>query len=100
RPRTRSTPLPYTTLFRSLPNVVLLFWSLPDGVENAERFFADLQEEPRKRDIVYLKNGDRIEGTLTALDAKAGCTLTAGARKVQTDRKSTRLNSSHLGISY
>jgi hypothetical protein len=66
------------------PNVVLLFWSVPDGVDDAERFFAELQEESRKRDVAYLKNGDRIEGTLSALGGKTGCVFTSDGRKVQT----------------
>lgn len=66
------------------PNVVLLFWSLPEGADDADLFFAELEKQPRKRDAVYLKNGDRIEGTLVALDAKTGCTIATAARKVQT----------------
>ncbi len=66
------------------PNVVLLFWTLPDGIDDAERFFARLQDETRKRDAVYLKNGDRIEGTLTALDSKTGCVIAVAGRKVVT----------------
>jgi hypothetical protein len=66
------------------PNVVLLFWSLPDGVDDAERFFGRLQHEPRKRDVVFLQNGDRIEGTLAALDPKIGCVIATDGRKVQT----------------
>ena len=66
------------------PHVVLLFWSLPDGVEDAERFFALLQEEPRKRDVVYLQNGDRIEGTLTTLSGNDGCVIATAGRKLHT----------------
>lgn len=66
------------------PHAVLLFWSLPEGVDDAERFFSQLQGEPRKRDVAYLKNGDRIEGTLTTLDGKSGCIIATDTRKVQT----------------
>jgi hypothetical protein len=66
------------------PHAVLLFWTLPDGVDDAERFFTHLQEELRKRDVVYLQNGDRIEGTLSALSGNVGCEITANGRKVQT----------------
>jgi hypothetical protein len=65
------------------PHVVLLFWSLPDGVDDAERFFMQLQEEPRKRDVVYLLNGDRIEGTVASLGG-SGCMIATDRRKVQT----------------
>jgi NPCBM/NEW2 domain len=67
-----------------VPHVVLLFWSLPDGIDDAEPFFAKLQEEPRKRDAVYLKNGDHIDGTVTTLSADAGCIVTSDGRAVQT----------------
>ncbi|MBI3821353.1 MAG: NPCBM/NEW2 domain-containing protein [Planctomycetes bacterium] len=66
------------------PHVVLLFWTLPEGVDDAGKFFAQLQEEPRKRDVVYLKNGDRIEGSVTALDGKVGCIVATDSRNVQT----------------
>jgi hypothetical protein len=66
------------------PHVVLLFWSLPDGIDEAEPFFAKLQAETRKRDAVYLKNGDRIDGTITALNATDGCVLSVDGRKTQT----------------
>ncbi len=66
------------------PNVVLLFWSLPEAVDEAEVFFAELEKQARKRDTVFLKNGDRIEGTLVSLDARTGCTLATAVRKVQT----------------
>lgn len=67
-----------------VPNVVLLFWSIPDGIDDPERFIAKLQDEPRKRDAVYLKNGDRLEGTLAGLDGKIGCTVAIAGRNVQT----------------
>ena len=67
-----------------VPNVVLVFWSLPEGVDDADLFFARLAEEPRKRDVVFLKNGDRVEGTLAELGAKAVYIMTTGNRKVHT----------------
>ena len=63
---------------------MLLFWSLPDGVDDADLFFARLQEEPRKRDVVFLRNGDRIEGTLAELGSRQGCVLATDRKKVQT----------------
>jgi hypothetical protein len=64
---------PEAALSLYAPHVALVFWSLPDGADDAELFFARLQREARKRDVVYLKNGDRIEGTVSALSAKTGC---------------------------
>src|SRR5262245_64183050 len=69
----RSTLFPYTTLFRS--------WSPPSIEKKAP---ASL---PRKR--TSLARGL----SWTTLTGPSG-------RPVVTDRKSTRLNSSHLGISY
>lgn len=64
------------------PYAVLLFWSLPEGVDDADRFFTQLAEEPRKRDAVLLKNGDRIDGTLSALSVKGGCTIATERKKI------------------
>jgi hypothetical protein len=66
------------------PYVVLLFWSLPEGVDDPERFFAELQEAPRKRDAVYLQNGDRLDGAIVALGEKTGCVVSIDGRKVET----------------
>jgi hypothetical protein len=66
------------------PNVVMLFWSVPDGVEDAELFYAKLHEERRKHDVVYLQNGDRIEGALAEINSKAGVIVMSDRKKVQT----------------
>src|SRR5258705_9607103 len=77
----RSTLFPYTTLFRSRSGAAHLPLIEPDRVHDA---FDDAVE------IGVLEHD---EGTLAAqLEGQ----LLAAAR----DRKSTRLNSSHLGISY
>src|SRR5436853_866915 len=67
----RSTLFPYTTLFRSL-----FAEHVPDGIELDE--------------LTML-------GPLLVLKLK---NLPKGYDRRQVDRKSTRLNSSHLGISY
>ncbi|MBI2808412.1 MAG: NPCBM/NEW2 domain-containing protein [Planctomycetes bacterium] len=56
------------------PNVVMCFWSIPQGDDSAEKFFARVAREPRSRDVVYLRNGDRAVGTLGGIDGK-GCVL-------------------------
>src|SRR5256885_13249432 len=83
----RSTLFPYTTLFRSL---------LPDHLVDLLRVCrVALAERPHRRlllaadDLGFLGNVDRL---LQALDHERE---PAGG-----DRKSTRLNSSHLVISY
>jgi hypothetical protein len=67
-----------------VPTVVMAFWAIPDGVENAERYLAEIEAEPRKRDVVFLQNGDRLEGTVTKLTGKDGCIVTVGARHIHT----------------
>src|SRR3712207_8961999 len=79
----RSTLFPYTTLFRSV--------GLEKVLERIGPRFA--RSEPRGRAGVYLR------GLLSAAERKNGWTLAEQAGD-RTDRKSTRLNSSHANISY
>src|SRR5262245_63038505 len=69
----RSTLFPYTTLFRSLADVELGERRSPDGAQRGPR--------------------------LTRLARRSHLGRRARRRR-RPDRKSTRLNSSHLGISY
>src|SRR5258705_4943512 len=73
----RSTLFPYTTLFRSLALVVVA----------PEILRAEIDAHRRAEDFALV----RVDAELEADRAPAAA---AG------DRKSTRLNSSHLGISY
>src|SRR5690242_21403276 len=81
RPPPRSTLFPYTTLFRSLGEAVGDVTSL-QGAELVEDVLLIDQEpigrSPRSNPITYVKAFDEI----------------------REDRKSTRLNSSHMSISY
>src|SRR5436853_5234635 len=74
----RSTLFPYTTLFRSIKWHVETF-----GLSERDGFsmLSGLSHDPLQRDM------------FTALSV-------GGRQPAQQDRKSTRLNSSHLGISY
>src|SRR5690242_21937428 len=74
----RSTLFPYTTLFRS-----------------AERLRRDQHGIPA-RSRGHVSRGRRGRRARGALGARAR----AGARRGSQDRKSTRLNSSHMSISY
>src|SRR5258705_10025684 len=76
----RSTLFPYTTLFRS-----------HDVEETNKTRRADTESRERTALAVH-----RLDGhiDLAVEEVKAGASL------LNTDRKSTRLNSSHLGISY
>src|SRR5205814_7843198 len=69
----RSTLFPYTTLFRSLP----------EGFRVADRERAGASRAAGSRHVGAPVHRDRLAGDEARLD-----------------RKSTRLNSSHLGISY
>src|SRR5437899_7465833 len=86
-PPPRSTLFPYTTLFRSRdrPSMVAVLL-LPADVEQGVR-----AEEPGRDQASapgHSQGGRPLRGRPRACCAGAG------------DRKSTRLNSSHLGISY
>src|SRR5256885_5222513 len=84
----RSTLFPYTTLFRSIDEerVVCRPRVLGDG--------------PTGRDGEPVRGPDheRLEGVLGV--ERRGHAVLPAARRFSTDRKSTRLNSSHLVISY
>src|SRR5262245_63091561 len=71
----RSTLFPYTTLFRSL----ICPWPAGGSTDTHLRRFAEIAA--------------RYLGQTVVVENKPGATGTI-------DRKSTRLNSSHLGISY
>jgi hypothetical protein len=64
------------------PYLALWFVTLPAGVDDADLFLAHLRQESRPRDIVFLRNGDRLEGTVTALAPELGCEVSEDQRKV------------------
>ncbi len=55
----------------SLPlSALSLFWfPTPQGIDDGDRFRPRLAAQRRKGDCALLRNGDLVEGTLTALDA-------------------------------
>src|SRR5256885_6615865 len=85
----RSTLFPYTTLFRSddldLP-LGEVFRPPGQFAEKCRR-----SRQPRKRE-------HRVRTMLRGIHQRSG--VSKPARKLRKDRKSTRLNSSHLVISY
>src|SRR3712207_7905281 len=81
----RSTLFPYTTLFRSGPE------EAPPPSGAGTRLAYKLAELQVKRPAIPLF----IVGVLTVI-----AVLFATRLKILTDRKSTRLNSSHANISY
>ncbi|HZZ82230.1 MAG TPA: NPCBM/NEW2 domain-containing protein [Gemmataceae bacterium] len=76
----KSLPGAIKSLSLYAPHVVAVFWSAPAGVDDAGIFFGKIQQQTRPRDVVYLTNGDRIEGALTDLSAK-GCVIAHGDKK-------------------
>src|SRR5262245_10820886 len=91
----RATPFPYTTLFRSLPRLVR---------EPAQREQRDLVLRGRPVEHVDEQEGDadeeRIERVLRHQRPRVDHRRDGDGEHRREDRKSTRLNSSHLGISY
>src|SRR5437899_4799587 len=73
-----STLFPYTTLFRSKGDFTALWQPVPKGV-------------PAREVLVYL---------CASVSLASGIGLLWRHTAALADRKSTRLNSSHLGISY
>src|SRR5947199_141742 len=90
----RSTLFPYTTLFRFIGRRKTSYWRQPKRPRNfrAARFPAAKEPRPLPplptAGALFMKRG---------LNAIPSC---GAMRLVFEDRKSTRLNSSHLGISY
>src|SRR2546430_11777921 len=93
----RSTLFPYTTLFRSI-----IEWRVGDRVVVANSapcgqcFFCRNQQENLCGDLLFL-NGAYAESIVVPARLVQKNLLRL---KLETDRKSTRLNSSHSQISY
>src|SRR5438477_9048830 len=83
----RSTLFPYTTLFRSR--------ALPRSP--ADAFRQDRRKRPRPEERAPGPAGEISHG---AIGMEAEFTVLLDGAQVKPDRKSTRLNSSHMSISY
>lgn len=55
-----------------LSAVALLWMTTPDGVDHSDRWRRRLLAEKRSRDIVYLRNGDVMEGIVNSIVAAQG----------------------------
>src|SRR5947199_4019531 len=97
RPPTRSILFPYTTLFRSV-GVGDAVWVVPVGPAQptAGGRLRD-REQPIARLARALQIGIAVRRLIRAQKAHGDARRADVAVR---DRKSTRLNSSHLGISY
>src|SRR5256885_11198327 len=90
----RSTLFPYTTLFRSAPGQANMY-GLVQGEANAIA--------PKKRMLSAMTPSivlDRDGKLFMVVGTPGGPTIITSVFQVIVDRKSTRLNSSHLVISY
>jgi len=74
---------PLQELSPPVATVALIWFSAPDDTEDPALLLRRLLAEHRTRDVVLLRNGDRIEGTLTDLDRDQVCRLTVGKRRVE-----------------
>src|SRR5205814_10116827 len=95
RPPPRSTLFPYTTLFRSsliLSAIVAVSPPVP-------AFGTPVAASPSELTVPFLAQTDALCGG-AAIAMVFRYWGDAHADPLQLDRKSTRLNSSHLGISY
>ena len=70
------------SLFR--PYVALVLLTVPDGVDNVEPWLTRLVRDARDDDLVLLRNGDRIEGTVDRLSETDGCTVKADGETIVT----------------
>src|SRR5947209_17337536 len=96
-PPPRSTLFPYTTLFRSQENSITRFfapsWWRLRGILRRSYDFASHQVQPTYSHVLeLLQSEQQIAAELEKLETDA--------RDEFSDRKSTRLNSSHANISY
>src|SRR5256885_10959452 len=84
----RSTLFPYTTLFRS------------DRNRHGCRCFCRTPFDGERASFCVPRNGQRQERHHHAEGLAVGARVLNSKRRCSVDRKSTRLNSSHLVISY
>jgi hypothetical protein len=61
-----------------LSTVTLLWLGGPDDVEDAPALLRRLVSLQPKKDVVWLRTGDRVEGTILKLDSNKGCVLKTG----------------------
>lgn len=70
----------------SMPRAYLAYYCrrVPDGADDASRFLDGVAKGKRNRDVIYLTNGDRVEGALAAPAQGPVYVMNVGARQVAT----------------
>jgi hypothetical protein len=63
--------------------VALIWLNPPDSAEDVEVQLRRLLDRRRNRDVLLLRNGDQIDGTITDLDRGSMCRLQVGKKSVQ-----------------
>jgi hypothetical protein len=76
-----SAESPPQVLNFALDEVALLWWSAPEGEGDGELFARRLRGERRRQDVLWLRNGDRIEGNLAELTPDVVRMEEAGGRR-------------------
>jgi hypothetical protein len=70
------------TLDAPLATVAVLWLGDPEGTDDPAWMLRQLQVKRPATDLVLLRDGSRVEGTVTALDEAAGCKVRVGKRTV------------------
>jgi hypothetical protein len=55
----------------ALGDLAALWFSAPGGVGDVQRFWRQLPRERHRKDRIYLRNGDRLDGLLTRIDPES-----------------------------
>jgi hypothetical protein len=66
-----------------LASVAVIWLGGPDHTEDPGYFLRRLLTEPRKKDVVLLRDGDCVEGRIVALDSTGCCRVDLGKRLVE-----------------
>jgi hypothetical protein len=77
RPATRADPVRIPRAF-----VALLWLAVPEGTRDPDLLIGRLLDARRSRDVLLLRNGDQLAGTVTAIDPAKGVRIDANGREV------------------
>jgi hypothetical protein len=83
QPAAPLTGLQQATLSVPLSHVAVLWLHAPTGVTDVGPVLRRLQTEQRDQDVVLLRNGDQIQGTVTALNSQTVCEIEGPQQKIK-----------------